>query len=463
MKKLLLASAGLCIFSFSAIAQNQFTRSCGAESLKKHFFARHPENEQTYKEQRETMLQDAAAYETQKFSTAAKTAKATQQVTIPVVFHIVLTSAQITQLGGTAGIVQRIDSQMAVINRDFNRKNSDSTQIYTGFKPNYGNMQIKFALAHTTPSNHSTPGYEIITTTQSGFSESGSNGGDGFPDAKYTSSGGADAWNTARYLNIWVINMSGGGGLLGLTVPLSLTSPQFIDPLPVAEVGIALNYQAFGKKAGPLEYYPLSGIDGGRTLTHELGHMFELNHVWGDDGGLCPNNGGADDGISDTPPQASETYGSPAAPKYDGCTAAGNGIMFMNFMDYVDDAAMHMFTNGQANLAQLEVSSSGESHELTTHPEILNWPTSVANIENNSNIAISPNPATTNITISVYNPSSPLKSIAITDITGRQVTAVNDMSVTNTYNIDLSGLSKGVYFVQCRFEEGMTSRKIVLQ
>jgi hypothetical protein len=54
----------------------------------------------------------------------------------------------------------------------------------------------------------------------------------------------------------------------------------------------------------------------------------------------------ADDLVSDTPLQADKNFGCPTFPKVDACTG-GNGVMYMNYMDYTDDACMYMFSNGQ--------------------------------------------------------------------------------------------------------------------
>jgi hypothetical protein len=84
-------------------------------------------------------------------------------------------------------------------------------------------------------------------------------------------------------------------------------------------------------------------FDLGRTTTHEVGHWLNLFHIWGDDGTGCKGS----DLCPDTPNQASENYGKPAFPHIS-CKNGPNGDMFMNYMDYVDDDAMMMFTSGQA-------------------------------------------------------------------------------------------------------------------
>ena len=73
-----------------------------------------------------------------------------------------------------------------------------------------------------------------------------------------------------------------------------------------------------------------------------MGHYLNLDHIWGDGG--C----GQDDGISDTPEAGTEYYGCPAIGS--GTTTCGSQDMFMNYMDYVDDACMYMFSEEQASV-----------------------------------------------------------------------------------------------------------------
>jgi hypothetical protein len=92
-----------------------------------------------------------------------------------------------------------------------------------------------------------------------------------------------------------------------------------------------------GKRSSATDSYP-TNFDLGRTLTHELGHFFEIWHTWGDDGGQCPATGGVDDGIADTPPEANNSAGAPTGKQYDACSGTTtDGVMYMNFMDYTDD------------------------------------------------------------------------------------------------------------------------------
>jgi hypothetical protein len=311
----------------------------------------------------------AARFEAQKqASKVAGANQATHKTTavsaIPVIFHVILNASQLAQAGGTTGIKKRCDSQIAVLNRDYNRQNPDSTLIPAGFKPVYASVGIKYGLAHTDPTGHGTPGYEIKTITATGFGGSDSS----YARAKYASwGGGLDSWDETKYLNIWVINFTDFIGLLGITTPRTFvgggTGSYIFD---LGDVGICVSYDAFGKRSAPGDFYK-AFIDKGRTLTHELGHFWGLAHTWGDDGGLCPGDpGGADDGFSDTPPEGDHHFGHNAPPIFDVCSPSGNGVMTMNYMDYTDDSAMQMFTLQQAASMNGYLTTNPDGNSLQT-------------------------------------------------------------------------------------------------
>ena len=135
--------------------------------------------------------------------------------------------------------------------------------------------------------------------------------------------------------------------------------------------------------------------------------------------------------------------------------------MFMNFMDYVNDAAMHLFTKNQSTVMQQSLNN--ESYSLTQNPDLLNYPTAVATVEQKNNLDIYPNPTSGFFNVA-FNGSSDLKSIHVLDMMGKNVKTININNQQNSiYSIDLSEMSKGIYFVRCQFDEGVISRKIVLQ
>ena len=68
--------------------------------------------------------------------------------------------------------------------------------------------------------------------------------------------------------------------------------------------------------------------------------LLDLRHIWGD-----RNDCSGNDFVADTPPAQQANTGKPTFPHIT-CNNGPNGDMFMNYMDYVDDDAMFMFTAG---------------------------------------------------------------------------------------------------------------------
>ena len=411
----------------------QTPKKCGDDILRKAIEGYYPE-----KQSRETQQ---ALY---------KSTSDNEDVTIPVVFHIVLTQAQLNFIGGESVLRRMIDSQIAVINRDFNAANRDTNKIPDAFKSLQGNPRISFALARTTPEGAATDGYEIKTTTKQGFRITGGTYGTGFgfSDAKYTTAGGLDAWDPSTYLNIWVINAQDDNAqsdILGMCIPPSFTN---FREFPAEEVGVVLSYKAWGNLVNFR----------GRTLTHELGHFFELRHLWGDDDGKCPNTLGEDDGIADTPPQSLETYGCPAFPKVDACSKSSPGIMFMNFMDYTDDNCQHLFSIGQVSRMRAQLIPGAPSFSLTQHPEVLKLPSGEEN-----KYAIYPNPGDGQVNIRFDRTSSGVAYLLVNDILGQMIAKETVDTQKGFYSFNLRHSGSGIYFLQMEWNGKLIVEKIVVR
>ena len=232
-------------------------------------------------------------------------------ITIPVVVHVVyrrdkenISKAQ-------------INSQIRVLNRDYRATNPDKSGVPAPWQSLVTDAKVEFALATKDPKGKRTDGITRTKTNQESF---------GSDDAvKKPSEGGVAAWPANRYLNIWVCNL--GGGLLGYA--------QFPGG-PARTDGVVILHSAFGTN-GTVQ----APFDLGRSATHEIGHWLNLRHIWGDTMGC---SGG--DRVADTPNAAGPNYGKPTFPHIT-CNNGPNGDMFMDYMDYVDDDAMFMFTAGQ--------------------------------------------------------------------------------------------------------------------
>ncbi|HYD20263.1 MAG TPA: zinc-dependent metalloprotease, partial [Flavipsychrobacter sp.] len=191
---------------------------------------------------------------------------------------------------------------------------------------------------------------------------------------------------------------------------------------------------------------------------HEMGHYFGLRHIWGDDQGLCIDNGGEDDGIEDTPLQADATYSCLDAPYYDDCTYDGNGIMFMNFMDYTPDECVSLFTAGQVSRMCSELLVDGPSYSLTQHPYLLEPPGN----ESSSSFTIWPNPTAENINIYFEQPPQNLQGIHIIDALGRTVGIISDYRSQGSYSFNTTLLSSGIYYIRAVFDNSVQCNTVIV-
>lgn len=242
-------------------------------------------------------------------------------ITIPVVVHVVhnLPAENISDA--------QIATQIAVLNADFGATNPDRTRIppvWTGLSHDSG---IRFQLASKDPDGAVTSGIVRVRTQVAEF--------DTGDRMKRASTGGSTAWPADSYLNIWVCNL--GDGVLGYA--------QFPGGPPNTD-GVVIGYKWFGTTGAAT-----APFNCGRTATHEVGHWLNLRHIWGDTED-CTGS----DMVADTPTQQLPNYSAPAFPSIS-CGNGPNGDMFMNYMDYVEDADMFMFTSGQTARMRATLSS----------------------------------------------------------------------------------------------------------
>ncbi len=241
-------------------------------------------------------------------------------VTIPVAVHVLYYTAQ-----ENISLAQ-IQSQIDILNKDFSNTNADRTLLPSAFSSLPANMDIKFTL--------NIADIDRKSSTKASW---------GTRDAmKSSRKGGIDPKDPARYLNIWVCTI--GGGILGYA--------QFPGGSASTD-GVVIGPQYFGSTG-----YLAAPYDKGRTATHEVGHWLNLRHIWGD--ASCGN-----DLVADTPTQQTANYGCPTFPHVT-CGNGTNGDLFMNYMDYTDDACMYMFTSGQKTRAQSLFSPGGARSSFVT-------------------------------------------------------------------------------------------------
>lgn len=349
-------------------------------------------------------------------SSLSRTESSNTVHTIPVVVHVVYKTS--SQNISDAQILSQID----VLNEDFGKRNTDTSSVPQVWKPLASTTNFQFCMASTDPLGNPTNGIERRSTTVSSFSTN--------DDVKHYANGGMDAWDVSRYFNIWVCNL--GGGLLGYA--------EFPTSSPSSTYGVVIIYNSFGR-VGTLSY----PYNKGRTATHEIGHCFNLRHIWGDDSGAC--TGG--DAVADTPNQGDATYGCGTWPAYDACTGStGNGYMWMNYMDYTDDRCMYMFTTGQASRMNSAMSTYYPSLFTSTACES---PTSISNTPDNFSFSIYPNPSNgmLNMDFTGTRELGTFVNVQVVDALGKIVLEKQILKPNGQVSqLDLTGSSAGVYFVK---------------
>lgn len=449
MKKSLILAAisGLVMTGNIANAQK-----CAHDELIQAAINGNPAKMAAYEQYNNAILNQAEEFN-QKIKQNSTFAKSTDsKYTIPLVFHVMLTQAQLDEIGGTSGLYSRIQSQVAILNTDFNALNTET--IPDAFKNLKGNPNMSFGVAHTNPNGQGTTGVEILIKPASftGFDVSDNS-------AKRTSSGGLNPWDNKRYLNIWIFNITNGsssGEILGYAYNPNLATNVLGD---ANLMGVCLDYKAFGRRTSITQVF-VPNADRGRTMVHELGHYFTLNHIWGNTpvgNGNCSD----DDGVGDTPQQNDANQSiCPTFPKAN-CTGATPGEMFMDYMDYVNDACMSMFTQGQVTRMQSELTGTGGSANLPNNIHLLSWPTGITTTEMQENLNIVPNPSNGAFTITYHDY---IKSITIVNMMGQAVKQIaGTEQQSGAISVDMKGMSKGIYTVQCQYMEGVVSRKIVIE
>ena len=270
----------------------------------------------------------------------ARIAARTTVIRIPVVVHV-LHNSDAEDLGQ-----EQIDSQIAALNRDYRMRNEDRDQIPAAFRALAVDTMIEFALAVRDPRGNTTTG---VTRTRTSIAEFPYNEGDRDATRKLDEmikfdGFGKSAWPRNSYLNLWTCNL--GGGLLGYA--------QFPGG-PAATDGVVIGNRFLGSTGIARAPFNL-----GRTGVHEVGHWLNLLHIWGDDNGDCTRS----DAVDDTPNQSGPNFSSVRIGNFPrvSCNNGPNGDMFMNYMDYVDDDTMFMFTAGQ--LRRMNTTLSGPRSSL---------------------------------------------------------------------------------------------------
>jgi len=375
-------------------------------------------------------------------SFAARDTTTNETIYLPVVIHIVYNKT-IENISDA-----QVKSQLRVLNDDYGNSNIDKINIPGVFAPLAADTKIKFCLAQVDPQGRKTGGIVRKYTTKEYFSPE-----DGM---KSSAQGGDDAWDSKRYLNIWVCNMS--GRTMGYS---SLPGgPANMD-------GVVISYDVFGTGENVR-----SPFNKGRTATHEIGHWLGLKHIWGD--AICGT-----DLVEDTPTQQYYNYGCPAFPHVSNCSPNTNGDMFMNFMDFTNDGCMNMFTIGQkqrmrALFAKGNLRNSfllsfacdstlaqGSALPIADTIPVVTVTTTIP-AKQSAGLKVYPNPTQSIVNIEYINTiNSNPKTISIFNVVGTRV--YTGQLTKEKASVNMVNFAKGIYIVQIEEGGNKLTSKIIKQ
>ncbi len=209
-------------------------------------------------------------------------------------------------------------------------RNADTVDVIPPFLPYIGNPKIRLHLATKDPNGHPTKGIDRVQSYLTMNADD---------EAKY------NQWDPSKYVNIWFINTFGAAET-GAAAYALLPSSAAYEPYYDGVISLA-SYANYAK-----------------VIPHELGHVLNLQHPWGNTNEPAVACG--DDHVDDTPPTMGHNpVGCSPAALYDVTCAIGytktytssdgtldsvvnypDTVNAQNIMDYT--YCQRMFTKGQA-------------------------------------------------------------------------------------------------------------------
>ncbi len=352
-------------------------------------------------------------------------------VTVNVVFHIVYNTVDENISD------EQILSQLDILNEDFRLLNENQSLVtYPDFAAVMADMEINFQLATTDPNGLPTTG---ITRRLTNIPKIALKLSDGRRRICYTALGGTDAWCTDHYLNVWVGKFDEG----------FFAEASFPNQDTPEEDGIRIDPYRLGSTGTVIPPYHL-----GRTLTHELGHYFNLEHLWGSgsDDVSCTE----DDGIADTPQQAFSYVGE--CPANFNLQSCGSIDQFPNFLNYTDDACMAMFTLGQKEKVWATINALRPGLK---QPASCGMVATEDLIDQQISIQYTPNPARNQVEVLIQSSDIFEVNLQIFSLEGRKYHTFS-FSNKELFRFDSSVLPAGIYFLKFNFSGFSVFRKLII-
>ncbi len=356
-----------------------------------------------------------------KLSSAAGNLELRDEITIPVVFHVFnRKDADFTVK------LPDIYEQLDILNKAFSASNYDLKNVPDAFSGLVGDAGINFCIGKKEESGEVVKGILFYETDKKNFADEYLETDNKRLKIKHKSFGGSDSWDPDKYINVWIGEMAYNNG--------TATFPG-IDAKYHNEEGIVLNIDNLKKNS-----------KNKKVIAHEIGHYFNLFHIWGNAPG-CEN----DDGVDDTPLQNNYYTGCPVGEKF----SCGSPDMYMNYMDYTDDDCSLMFTKGQVE--RMRASISAYRNSLIDSDYLCDVQVStdlfelVKLYQYNNNISLVKGFVTgEDIDVAVFN------------ISGQKIYSGKIDKKETVKNIRHIFFNQGVYLVQLRAGKNYNTKKIIV-
>lgn len=326
----------LFLAAFIILLTSPFTISAQQQAPEKCFTVQNQLNQQQRYPDEMPSDEDFEKWMADEIAKLPPVAERAATYTLPIVFHVIHDNEAVGSGDNKAAIW---------IQRQIDQLNIDFADLAGSTNGASADTEIQFCAAQVDPNGNplAEPGINRIDRNTQGWTAPpyGTCTGTSFGNTYIQNTiKPSSQWDPNNYINIWVMDLVCGvlgyaqfpsnSGLGGLNTSGGAATRDGVVILP-GTLGSRANPQSAGQ-GGTLPY------NGGRTLTHELGHFFGLRHIWGDSN--CGN-----DFCADTPTQQTSTGGN--CPSTTTCDGVAD--MTRNYMDYSNDACMNIFTQDQAD------------------------------------------------------------------------------------------------------------------
>jgi len=355
---------------------------------------------------------------------------------IPIIVHVMHLGEPIGE--GTNISVEQIQSQIDVLNEDFNRRNPDQENTLAEFESVAGKLNIRFELVSldTAGNRLVEKGVERIRVHKHEWSL----------NMLLDSLLPATTWDNTQYYNIWTVeNIQGFLGFAQFPDSSGLAGLDETYNTPASD-GMVVDYDHFGSylKFPAPQLAEAAPFHLGRTVTHEMGHALGLIHTWGDVIGC-----GGNDFCVDTPEIPSSSKGCPL--DRSGCNSLA---MVQNYMDYSYDGCMNIFTQCQIERMQWILENSPRRRELTKAADsvLLSKEDEIEPL-----VKIFPNP--TDYQLYIQAQGIKIQEYELHNLLGQKVLSNQNFSE----KIQLPKLLEGIYILKLKTNQGILYRKISIQ